>query len=76
MDMHLPYDASGNASQNGMGRSFNPTNLQRYRSLIDDKINAGENARVLEGLARVYSGVSDGQRRPCWIKDAIFQSRD
>jgi hypothetical protein len=50
MNVDLPYDVSRNASENGMDRFFSPTNLRRYRSLVGDKINAGERTRVLKAL--------------------------
>jgi hypothetical protein len=50
MNVQLPYDMPP-GSENGMGRFFSPTNLHRYRSLVDDKIDGGERTRVLELLA-------------------------
>ena len=34
MNVHLRYEMSGNAPENGMGSFFSPTNLCRYRSLV------------------------------------------
>lgn len=63
-----------------MGRFFSPRNLRRYRSLIDDKINAGERARVLEGLAEEWGAFTQECRmasvvpvrsRTSFLKDKI-----
>jgi len=53
MTQELPNNVPGSAS--GMSTFFNPTNLRRYRSLTDDKINVGERARVLDALAEEWN---------------------
>jgi hypothetical protein len=67
MNVHLPYDVSGNGSENGMGRFFSPTNLRRYRRLVDDKTNAGERTRVLKVLAEEWGALT----RECRTATAI-----
>jgi len=52
MNQHLPNDVPGSAS--GMGTFFSRTNLRRYRSLMDDQINADDRARVLGALAEQW----------------------
>jgi len=52
MNVHFANDVPASAS--GMGKFFSPTNLRRYRSLMDDKINAGERVRVLKVLAEEW----------------------
>jgi hypothetical protein len=54
MNVYLPYEMSGNASEQGMSRFFSTTNLGRYRSLVGDKINADERTRVLKALAEEW----------------------
>ena len=52
MNVHFANDARASAS--GMGKFFSPTNLRRYRSLMNDKIDAGERVRVLKVLAEEW----------------------
>jgi hypothetical protein len=54
MNVYLPYEMSGNAPENGMGRFFSPTNLGRHRSLVGDKLNADERTQVLKVLAEQW----------------------
>ena len=65
MNVHLPNDVPGNAS--GMEKFFSPTNLLRYRSLMDDKINAGERARVLKVLTEEW----DAFARECRMDGVV-----
>ncbi|HKS63285.1 MAG TPA: hypothetical protein VJT13_16400 [Xanthobacteraceae bacterium] len=59
MNQDLPNDVPGSAS--GMSAFFSSTNLRRYRSLMDDKINIGERVRVLDALAEEW----DASTREC-----------
>jgi hypothetical protein len=67
MNVHLPYEVPGNAPENGMGRFFSPTNLGRYRSLVDDKNTADERTRVLKVLAEEWGAFM----RECRTASAI-----
>jgi len=44
MNVHLPvrYDVPEKISKNGMGRFSRPMNLDRYRRLVSNKIDAVE----------------------------------
>lgn len=78
MNQHLPNDVPGSAS--GMGTFFSRTNLRRYRSLMDDQINADDRARVLGALAEQW----DAFTRECrmgwgssrWFNDFVCRKRD
>ena len=65
MNVHLQNDVPASAS--GMGKFFSPTNLRRYRSLMNDKINAGERVRVLKALAEEW----DAFTRECRMVDVV-----
>jgi hypothetical protein len=65
MHVHLQNDVPGNAS--GMGKFFSPTNLHRYRSLTDNKTDAGERARVLKVLAEEWEAFT----RDCRMGSAV-----
>jgi hypothetical protein len=54
MNIHSPHDARWHASETGMGKFFSPTNLGRYRSLVDDKTSAAERSQILTTLAEEW----------------------
>ncbi len=64
MNVHLALrgEAAGKESENGMGRFFSPTNLDRYRRLAGDKINATERNRILKLLAEEWGAFTHGCR--------------
>ena len=57
MNAHLSggNDSTRRASGNGMARFFTPTNLDRYRMLAGDKIDAPERDRVMQALAQEWN---------------------
>jgi len=65
MNVHLQNDVPASAS--GMGKFFSPANLRRYRSLMNDKVNAGERVRILKVLAEEW----DAFTRECRIVDVV-----
>ena len=66
------------AGEFGMGRFFSPTNLRRYRSLVDDAVDAPERGRVLKALAEEWGAFTRECRIPSGThllpcRDVVFE---
>jgi hypothetical protein len=57
MNVQFPvrYDAPGKASNDGMGRFFTSTNVDRYRRLAGNKIDTAERKQVFKVLSEEWS---------------------